>query len=510
MSHLLDQLELEVLVADPAEARQLQERLSRLHHQALAEVLARVLDQLSPPGTLHRLETLTLELGAIPADHLERQFPERLERALRQTLPSRLLTAQRRPQPAVDPLATPGPDRDQDQGARGPSPLPAASPGPEAVSPRSGEPASPLPRSAQEATAPPPAAPLATPGPDRDQDQGARGPGPLPADSSGPEAVSPGAGESARSAAQPGQGAPEASPLELLAWFAATGTLPWWAPRHDTRLIPSTVADALRLRPEVLNPFLHQLASASTAQQRLLAALDPSQQLALRQAWRLDTREDAANQPPPESSERRPPSSDNDAEPKALSPSTEAPNMPLEAPAPPLLSRQPALDTITVDGAGLTLLGPFLERLFERLSWLTPERRFRDAATQQRAMALLGYLVDGEPEPPEWRLTLAKLLCGAPLDVVCTLEEALRAEELAEAEKLLRAVLAHGEGLLGDEVDTLRATWLQRPGRLSWRPQAWLLAVERRDDGDEALKQLPWNVTWIRLPWMAELVQVAW
>ncbi len=163
-----------------------------------------------------------------------------------------------------------------------------------------------------------------------------------------------------------------------------------------------------------------------------------------------------------------------------------------------------------MEGAGLVLLWPFWEQLFERLAWLTPERRFIGPLEQQRAMALLGYLVDGDPGPPEWRLTLAKLFCGLPLDTVCALEEGLGAAELAEGEKLLQAVLSHGDGLLGEEVDTLRMAWLQRPGLLTWRPQAWLLVVERQADRDGVLERLPWSWGWIRLPWMRELVQVAW
>jgi hypothetical protein len=78
-----------------------------------------------------------------------------------------------------------------------------------------------------------------------------------------------------------------------------------------------------------------------------------------------------------------------------------------------------------------------------------------------------------------------------------------------EAEGLLRAVLAHGENALGESIEDLRVQWLQRPGRLSWRPEAWLLVVERRE-GDEVVEALPWDWRWIRLPWMGATLQVAW
>ena len=109
MSHLVDRLELDIHTADAAQARRLQDRLSRLHHQALEDVLARVLDRFSSPDTIQRLDTLSLDLGTMAADELEQRFPERLERALGEALRSRLHTAQRIPiTPDRDPPREPG------------------------------------------------------------------------------------------------------------------------------------------------------------------------------------------------------------------------------------------------------------------------------------------------------------------------------------------------------------------------------------------------------------------
>jgi hypothetical protein len=469
MTHLVDRLELEVSTADPTEARRLHDRLSRLHHQTLTAVLERVLDQFSAPGTIQRLESLSLDLGAIPADELERRFPERLERALGEALRSRLRTAQR--------IET-APARDR------PQPTAAA---------EVGHGAAPLPGWPLSAAAP------------------STRPQPGPASGESPDTPSP----------RPAPQSPESRDLELLACFAATGILPWWAPRQDARLIPATVARALRLPLETFAPFLRQLAAGPAAFERLLSASEPDQRLLLLQV--LGSRAAAPLPPGPEAPTTRAQAAEPAPHPRE--PPAEA-GLEVAPPASPPPAGEPALratagesllpspqhqgDTLTVDGAGLALLWPFLGTLFDRLGWLTPERRFVGAAEQQRALALLGYLVDGDPRPPEWRLTLVKLLCGLPLAAVGALEEDLSATELQEADKLLQAVLAHGAGLLGEEVDSLRATWLQRPGLLRWRPQAWLLVVERRDAMDGALQRLPWSLSWLRLPWMEELVQVAW
>jgi hypothetical protein len=120
-------------------------------------------------------------------------------------------------------------------------------------------------------------------------------------------------------------------------------------------------------------------------------------------------------------------------------------------------------------------------------------------------MALLGFLVDGDGDPPEWRLTLAKLLCGALPQAPYGLEAPLSDAEQAEVEGLLQAVLGHADGRLGDDGTVLRQEFLQRPGLLSARPGAWVLQVERRS-GDELLDGLAWSWSWIRLPWMDDLL----
>jgi hypothetical protein len=216
-------------------------------------------------------------------------------------------------------------------------------------------------------------------------------------------------------------------------------------------------------------------------------------------------------------------------EPAASHPTATARPTPPAAPPPPLALQLPKAtplpaqqsprqlshtesdldDDLVIDGAGMVLLWPFLETLFSRLELLTQERLFGDEAQRHRAMALLGFLVDGDGDPPEWRLTLAKLLCGALPQAPYGLEAPLSDAEQTEAEALLQALLGHADGRLGDDGAALRQEFLQRPGLLSARPGAWVLQVERRP-GDEVLEGLPWSWSWIRLPWMDDLLQVVW
>lgn len=547
-SHRLHRLELEISTAEEPLARSLMDRLSQLHHAALETLLERVFSELSPPGRWDRLERLELDLGTLQASDLEQQLPQRLEAALRRALAARLPPPLPQPlQLSITPLLQ--------------QPL---------IQP-SAVPNSPQPPSATD----PPAATTAAALPAADADGLQR-------------------------------------QLELLAVFTATGSLPWWAPRHDRHLIAVALDNALALPPPELRAMLRQLAGApgepSVALQRLLAAASPQQrprlEVALQEAalegdlvavMNLKAPVESPTNADSTPTTTAPPETPGEPDPNPPNPSALAhlaiyastgrwppgeglgPNPPqaLEAaldtaravtvqgeaamkaapvetldaalqealkppeaaacdstatarptiseppPPPPALQLPKAIppptpqprsdvdDDLVIDGAGMVLLWPFLETLFSRLELLTQERLFGDEAQRQRAMALLGFLVDGDGDPPEWRLTLAKLLCGALPQAPYGLESPLSDAEQAEAEGLLQAVLDHADGRLGDDGAALRQGFLQRPGLLSARPGAWVLQVERRP-GDELLDGLPWSWSWIRLPWMDDLLQVVW
>jgi hypothetical protein len=354
---------------------------------------------------------------------------------------------------------------------------------------------------------------------------------------------------------EPDPNPPNPSALAGLALYASTGR---WPPGeglgpNPPQALEAALDTALALPPPVLRALLRQLAGApgepSAALQRLLNAASPQQRLQLEQAIKaahdgaleaalqeVALQEEALQEVALQEVAVRRTAPPAPTPPPALQlpkatplPAQQPPRQHLlfesnepaaaNAPAPPLPGQpttpptpQPRSDVdddLVIDGAGMVLLWPFLETLFSRLELLTQERLFGDEAQRQRAMALLGFLVDGDGDPPEWRLTLAKLLCGALPQAPYGLEAPLSDAEQAEAEALLQALLGHAAGQLGDDGAALRQDFLQRPGLLSARPGAWVLQVER-GPGDELLDGLPWSWSWIRLPWMDDLLQVVW
>lgn len=160
---------------------------------------------------------------------------------------------------------------------------------------------------------------------------------------------------------------------------------------------------------------------------------------------------------------------------------------------------------VHVDCAGLVLLHPFLPQLFGALG-VARNGRLVDT---DRALGLLHYLATGQPAAPEHALILPKRLCDLPLEAPCGPPVPLEEADRAEADGMLRAVIAHWEALGSISIDTLRGSFLTRLGRLSRRGDEELLQVESQAF-DILLDRLPWGLSAVRLPWMTDILWVEW
>jgi hypothetical protein len=72
------------------EAYNLQTKVSYLFREKLKFILEKHLEAVSSPGVVIRLDQLDLDLGDIPYDNIEEEFPRRFEEALRKTLPAQV------------------------------------------------------------------------------------------------------------------------------------------------------------------------------------------------------------------------------------------------------------------------------------------------------------------------------------------------------------------------------------------------------------------------------------
>jgi hypothetical protein len=163
---------------------------------------------------------------------------------------------------------------------------------------------------------------------------------------------------------------------------------------------------------------------------------------------------------------------------------------------------------IFIVNAGTVLLHPFLKSLFDRLGLINGSA-FIDAHAHQTSLYLIHYLGTGNIEAKEYELTLAKVLCGFPLEKPVEPVESLSPEFLEEADMMLEAAIGQWEILKNTTVSGLREGFLQRPGKLFSRNGNLYLQVERSSI-DVLLDYLPWNLSIIILPWMKDILRVEW
>ncbi|HWB25760.1 MAG TPA: contractile injection system tape measure protein [Chitinophagaceae bacterium] len=186
---------------------------------------------------------------------------------------------------------------------------------------------------------------------------------------------------------------------------------------------------------------------------------------------------------------------------------------------PPVISKAPVKatngkvakvdeDAEYVTNAGVILLHPFLGAYFADLG-LLENKRFIDNEAHQRAVLLLHYLATGEKEAPEFSLLLQKILCGYPPGDTLVTSIQLSAKEIEESQQLLRTVIDYWPPLKNTSVAGFQTTFLQRDGKLSRIDSGWLLQVEQKTV-DILLGKLPWGFSTIRLPWMLDMMNVEW
>ena len=165
-------------------------------------------------------------------------------------------------------------------------------------------------------------------------------------------------------------------------------------------------------------------------------------------------------------------------------------------------------DEIYINNAGLIILHPFLETLFEHLE-LTLESKWINGVSQQKAVLVSEFLISGNTEFEEFNLIINKILCGIAIDEIAPTAVKLNEKTKTECDNLLKAVITHWEALKNTSVAGLREAFLQRSGKLSRVDGGWLLQVEQKSI-DILLAQLPWGIGIIKLPWMNEIIFVEW
>ena len=74
---------------------------------------------------------------------------------------------------------------------------------------------------------------------------------------------------------------------------------------------------------------------------------------------------------------------------------------------------------------------------------------------------------------------------------------------------MLGSVIEHWVILKNTSIEGLRESFLQRNGKLTFANNEWLLQVEQKPY-DMLLQSLPWNIGFIKLAWMNQILITEW
>ncbi|SHF18406.1 hypothetical protein SAMN05443144_10656 [Fodinibius roseus] len=163
---------------------------------------------------------------------------------------------------------------------------------------------------------------------------------------------------------------------------------------------------------------------------------------------------------------------------------------------------------IEIQNAGLVLVWPYLNKLFEHLDFVEEGAFVSDPATH-RAVHLLHFIAAGHEEGEEHKWPLNKLLCGLEPEGLVPEDIELSDREKEEAVAMVKSTIDHWKALKNTSVGGFRETFLQRQGILRSDPHGWKVEIERITY-DILLDKLPWPISVINLPWNEEVIHVQW
>ncbi|MBD2325969.1 contractile injection system tape measure protein [Alkalinema sp. FACHB-956] len=161
-----------------------------------------------------------------------------------------------------------------------------------------------------------------------------------------------------------------------------------------------------------------------------------------------------------------------------------------------------------VTQAGLVIIHPFLPQLFSHLAITQGNEILSEHLP--RAAALLYFLATRRDRIYEYDLMLIKILLGLrPETSLLVAEGLLQPHDRSEAITLLQSVIGHWSALKNTSIEGLQTSFLQRSALLRERDRGWYLQPEKAAF-DLLLKQLPWSISIIKLPWMAQPLYTEW
>lgn len=164
---------------------------------------------------------------------------------------------------------------------------------------------------------------------------------------------------------------------------------------------------------------------------------------------------------------------------------------------------------IYLPNAGVILLWPFFQRLFQRLSYLE-KGEFVNYESQVKAVFVLQYLINEAELMPEHLLILNKVLVGLDGNDVIPRSYSLTDLEKKECEMCLQTIIKQWKQMKNTSIATFRRTFLQRGGFLEFRNDNKCFLLVEKAPIDVLLSTLPWGLSIVKFPWSKILLFVEW
>jgi len=164
---------------------------------------------------------------------------------------------------------------------------------------------------------------------------------------------------------------------------------------------------------------------------------------------------------------------------------------------------------VMIANAGLVILHPLFENLFQHVGLIDGHGLFKSEASRHRAVHLLHSLTGIAGKHFEYRLPLNKIICG--MDINMPLDPAFRIkkQEREELNDLLKAMLTHWSALKSTSIRGLQESFIRRRGTIEKSGNDWIVRVENTGI-DILLNDLPWGVQIMKFPWNNYIIFVEW
>ncbi len=171
------------------------------------------------------------------------------------------------------------------------------------------------------------------------------------------------------------------------------------------------------------------------------------------------------------------------------------------------IQKKAEADAIYIVNAGLVLLHPYFNYLFDQMR-LLDKGQFSNVDSVMKAIALLHYAASGSEVLAEEDCVLNKVLCGYSIDEP-VLQIQLTPEDKEMVDSMLAAFKSHWSVISTSSHDEVRGNWLVREGRLVETEKNWELYVERKPY-DLLMANLPFTLSPVCFSWMKKLMIIHW